>query len=502
MNKNFKTISIFITLILIAVLAASCGGGKDNTSSGGDNKNPDAGQIRDDSGVGEATEEQRILPDLPEADFNGHVFKILTFGVQGSYEWEQVDLTADEENSGDTINDAVYKRNKIVEEKFNITVQEEHRYDGNFGSSLSKEIKAGTHEFDLISPRVIDSAGYMQQGYFMNLFKLPNIDLTKPWYDQRGIKEMSIDRKLFIVLTDALLSDDNATCITVFNKQIAQNYGLGDLYSIVREGKWTVDKLYEFAKLTAKDVNGDGKMSPDVDQYGYTCWGDAMITYLHAGGQRLVSKDEDDLPYLSFNNPQTYAAMEKAMDLLYDENVTGNVQKPNFSGIDFGDIFSSGRVAFGWCRMYMIPRLRAMETDFGILPIPKAFETIEGYPSTVNVHTSCALSVPVTTGDIDRATIIMESLSAESKYLLVPAYYDISLKTKHSRDDESGEMLDLILGNRVLDIGDVYNFAEFGIEFYRRAIANDRNLTSFYDKYESKVNKEIAKMMTKFDALD
>jgi len=502
MNKKIKLTAVFIILVLVAALIVSCGGGNKNNASGDDgnkNQNQNAG---DEQGNLEDTTEGRILPDLPEADFNGHVFKILTFGVKGSYEWEQVDLTADEENSGDTINDAVYKRNKIVEDKYNITVQEEHRYDGNFGSALSKEIKAGTHEFDLISPRVIDSASYMQQGYFMNLFNVPNVDLTKPWYDQGGVKEMSIDRKLFIVLTDALLSDDNATCITVFNKQIAKDYGLEDPYALVRNNKWTVDKLYEFAKATAKDINGDGKMTPSVDQYGYTCWGDAMITYLHAGGQRLVSKDEDDLPVLAFNNPQTYTVMEKVMDLLYDESVTGNVQKPNFAGIDFGDIFSSGRVAFGWCRMYMIPRLRAMETDFGILPIPKAFETIEGYPSTVNVHTSCALSIPVTSEDIDRATIIMESLSAESKYILVPAYYDISLKTKHSRDDESSEMLDLILSNRVLDIGDVYNFAEFGIEFYRRAIANDRNLTSFYEKYENKVNKEIAKLIAKIEAID
>ena len=195
--------------------------------------------------------------------------------------------------------------------------------------------------------------------------------------------------------------------------------------------------------------------------------------------------------------------MNKAMDLLYDETVTGNVQKPDFSGIDFGDIFSSNRVAFGWCRLYMIPRLRGMDADFGILPIPKIYEANDTiYYSTVNVHTACALSIPITAQDLDRTAIIMEALSAESKYTLVPAYYDVSLKTKHSRDDESSEMLDIILSNRVLDIGDVYNFADFGIEFYRRAIANDRNLASFYEKYEGRVNKELDKLIVKIQGLD
>jgi len=337
----------------------------------------------------------------------------------------------------------------------------------------------------------------------MNLFNIDYIDLEKPWYDQGGIKEMSIDNKLFIVLSDALLSDDNATCITIFNKQIAKDNGLEDPYSLVRTGKWTVDKLYEMAKATAKDLNGDGKMTPEDDQYGYTCWGDAMITYLHSAGQRLVSKDADDIPFLAFNNPQTYEAMEKVMDLLYDENVTGNVQKPAFSNIDFGDLFSSNRVAFGWCRLYMIPRLRGMDADFGILPIPKIYEAADTvYYSTVNVHTSCALAIPVTAQDLDRTAIIMEALAAESRYLLPPAYYDVALRTKHARDDESSEMLDIILNNKVLDIGDVYNFAEFGIEFYRRALSSDRNLVSFYERYEARVEREIDRLIDRIQGLD
>ncbi|MCL1859810.1 MAG: hypothetical protein FWF92_11335 [Oscillospiraceae bacterium] len=503
MNKSkLKLISAVLALFLLLPLVFACGKSKDaEKPSGNDNQNPAQEQQADEPNQPAA--EEKILPDLPDADYKNHKFNILTFGVTGSYEWEQTDLTATEENEGDIINDAVYKRNRAVEERYNITLNEIHLYDSAFGTSLSKEIKAGTNEYDLISPRVIDSAGYMSSGYFMNLFNVDYLDLEKPWYDQGGIKEMSIDNKLFIVLTDALLSDDNATCITIFNKNIIKDNGLEDPYALVRAGKWTVDKLYEMAKTTVKDLNGDGMITPDADQYGYTCWGDAMITYLHSGGQRLVSKDDDDLPVLAFNNPQTYEIMEKVMDLLYDENVTGNVQKPAFDKIDFGDLFSENRVAFGWCRLYMIPRLRAMETDFGILPIPKIYEAADAvYYSTVNVHTSCALSIPVTTEDLDRTAIIMEALSAESKYTLVPAYYDVSLKTKHSRDDDSAEMLDIILNNKVIDIGDVYNFAGFGIEFYRLAIANNRNLMSFYDKYESKVIKELDRLIAKIQAMD
>jgi hypothetical protein len=503
-NKSIsKSISAAIALIFLMCAVFSCGDSAPQ-SAPDNNSVPAPGADIDGADEPQPASEQKILPELPEADYEGHTFNILTFGVASSYQWENIDLSSEGE-SGEVIGDAVYKRNIAVEEKYNIKIKEIHLYDSNFGSALKKEIGAGTSEYDLVSPRLIDSASYIQSGYFLNLFKAPNLDLTKPWYNQQGIKEMSIDRKLFIVLSDTLLSGNDATSIIVFNKKLIRDYGLDDPYAQVRAGKWTIDKLYAMAKSAAKDLNGDGQMTPDADLYGYITWNDAMVSYLHSGGQRLIGKDENDLPVLTFNDEKTYEVMEKAMDLMYDELVTGNLQKPFFAkypDASFESIFSADRAAFGWCRLYMIPQLRAMETDFGIVPIPKIYEYTEGYPSTVNVHHACALSIPVTTGDTDRTTIIMEALAAESKYTLQPAYYEISLKTKHSRDDESAEMLDLILANRAIDIGDVYNFADFGSQFYQLAAKNDRNLRSFYEKFEGKVNKEIDKLIAKFEDLD
>jgi len=36
-----------------------------------------------------------------------------------------------------------------------------------------------------------------------------------------------------------------------------------NLYNLVRENKWTIDKFYSIAKETAKDLNGDGKLGLD-----------------------------------------------------------------------------------------------------------------------------------------------------------------------------------------------------------------------------------------------
>lgn len=498
-----RVVSLLLILAFTATMIISCGGGNKN----GGNDSGNAESIGGEDSEQSETSEERIYADLPDANYNGYEFKILTFGVQGSNQWENIDLTPSEDD-GDVVSDAVFRRNTAIEEKYNVTVKEVHLYDANFGTSLKTAITSGTNDYDLISPRLVDSAGYIQSGYFHDFYKVPNVDLTKPWYNQQGVAEMSICNKLYLVLSDTLLSHNDATSITIFNKQTVKDYGLEDPYTLVKEGKWTVDKLYDMAKATSVDLNGDGKMTPGEDQYGYLIWSDAIVTYLHSGGQRLVGKDENDVPVLTFDNEKTFNVLEKVFDLLYDENVTGNVQKADFSAYNgdssFETLFSANRAAFGWCRMYMIPMLRAMETDFGIVPIPKIYEQDENYWSTVNVHHAFGLAIPITANDdiLDRTTIILEALSAESKYTLQPAYYDISLKTKHSRDEESSAMLDLILSHRVIDIGDLYNFASFGSEFYTLAKNNDRNLSSFYEKNESKVNKEIDKTIAKIEALE
>lgn len=510
MKNKLKFISAATALIMILGLLIACGGGDAGTDSGG-GLPADSGP---DIAAGEQAENQpveRILPNLPEADFGGHVFNILTFGVDGSWEWENIDLSPELDEGGE-IGDAVFRRNRAVEERFNFTLRQVHRYDDDMRNALRNEVRAGTYDYDLFSPRVIDSAGFMQDGFFMNLRsdEIEHIDFTKPWYNQLAMNEMSIDNRLFILLSDILLSDNNATTITVFNKKVIQDHGLEDPYTLVREGNWTVDKLYEMARETARDLNNDGAMHPADDHFGYLIWGDAMISYLHSGGQRLVSKDENDLPVLSFNTATTYTVMDKVMDLLYDETVTGNVQKDLFSNWDdlsFERIFGGDRATFGWLRLGWVPRLRGMDSDFGILPIPKIWEANDTvYYSTINVHTSCALAIPINAAGnqerIEMTSIIIEALAAESRYTLTPAYYEVSLRTKHVRDERSNEMLDIILANRVLDIGDVYNFADFGIEFYRRATNNDRNLLSFFERHESRVNREIERLIGRIQNLD
>jgi len=97
---------------------------------------------------------------------------------------------------------------------------------------------------------------------------------------------------------------------------------------------------------------------------------------------------------------------------------------------------------------------------------------------------------------------ILEALSAESKYTLRPAYYDVTLKTKMARDEDSSDMLDIIFRNRVWDIGEISNFGDFGWQLIALSMKNDSNIASLFEKRQGAMQKDIDKAIGKFEALD
>jgi hypothetical protein len=88
----------------------------------------------------------------------------------------------------------------------------------------------------------------------------------------------------------------------------------------------------------------------------------------------------------------------------------------------------------------------------------------------VSQHTTGLMSVPlVITGEkLSNLGIILEAMAAESHYELIPTYIEESLKTKYSRDAESGAMLDIIINNRVFDPMLIYNFGGFADTYSTR----------------------------------
>ena len=59
------------------------------------------------------------------------------------------------------------------------------------------------------------------------------------------------------------------TLAMIYNKKLAEDNGFESIYTLVFDGKWTLDTFAEQATAIYADIDGDGTMKPANDLFGY-----------------------------------------------------------------------------------------------------------------------------------------------------------------------------------------------------------------------------------------
>jgi len=499
-----KKIIICLVLAAALVFLAACGGGPDQDKIA-NTAEPDAGVSESGAEPDAGQPEERRYPDLEARDFGGHDFRFLTRSLAHNPDWvglDHRDIYAEKEN-GDIINDAVYIRNKKIEEKYNIIISETVTKD--FIGDTRKTIKAGEDIYDVVCPHISEVAPLAQEGNFIDLFKIPGMDLSEPWWNQGCIRDLSIIRKLFVIQGDLLILDNDALEVMIFSKTLIKDNGFGSPYDMVKNGEWTIDVLIEMSKAVSRDLNGDGQMYIKDDLFGCIVVAGSSNSFMVAGNEKVAAKDENDLPVITFGSERGYRVLDAISRLMLDENSVVHLHRYEGQFPIYEEqvkMFSENRALFSWIRMRIVESLRAMETDFGIIPLPKLDKQQEKYITNNNPINGAGLSVPNTAGNLERTGMILEDLCAESRYILQPAYYELNLRGKFVRDDESQEMLDIILNNTAYDIGYINNFGGFQEVILRYGQNKKTDYASAFEQYKTRMQNDIEKTIAAYASID
>ena len=481
------------TLILTALLASSlvsCGGDTAVTQD-----STDAVTTADTAAETEELDAlaQRMLVDdgLEDKDFGGRTFRILG-------DEECVNHYLMEEQTGDVMDDAVYERNLAVTERFNIVLEAEVFEESQMAKTLKNSVMAADDAYQLFSGHIIYAGNAVCDNVYYNLNELPNIDFSKPWWSQSTIDDLSYDGKAFIAMGDFALSTIYSTYCFFYNKQIAAEYDMEDMYGIVNEGKWTVDRLTAISKEVYRDLNGDGA-ADENDLYGFAMWARSPVNaFLWSFGEKLGKKQDDGTIVLDYYNAKVIEIYEKLYELCC-VNETTFCRTDVAEGELMKSMFTDGKALFtADTFQFASKQLRDVETDYGILPYPKWDEAQEGYYTMVDGGHE-GIAVPVSVADPEFVGTITEALNAESYKRTVPVYYDIVLKTKGSRDEESVRMLDMIFDGRIFDFGYVYG--EFGAAFWPQYLVEKKSadIASYYEKNHKSYDKKIANAIEFFE---
>ena len=438
---------LFAALLAVLLLAASCADGKT------ENGDPAEGKTSDVSGgTPEAevpAEETEPHASLPVLTYDGA--QVTVWGDIAGFE-----RFYDAEMNGDVVCDAVSERNAAVSDRFDIKLV----YDlkpGNWRpqEELFESVLAGAGAFDIATGVSCYLSASGIKGCFCNLYRMDLIDLNEPWYMRFVNDNILIGDKLIFAAGFFDMPSLARATVTYFSTDLAEQYDVGDLYGLVREGGWTYDYMMRIGEGVLTDLDGNGAYTKK-DRYGITSQWDCIGFQYVSTGHSFVTRDEEGGYSMTLPDDALFEANELLHKLLYecDYYYSGYDMGKEHNDLNMEKVFTENRALFFINSAEYAEKESMREMgNYGIIPPPKFTEEQARYGSTSSVHLA---AIPIDTPDRDRSAAVYEALQYESWERVRPAYYDIALSQKYVHDPESAEMLDITFDNIHCDFLYIY----------------------------------------------
>ncbi len=489
---------ILALLLLSAVLlgAAACGSGSTAETAAP----AQTASANTEPGETEPAETDRknaksLLPD--DLDLKGMTVR---FGYVDANRYRD-DIIGDIE--GNVVREAVYYRNLNTEEKLKFKLEPVivAASTGDAATKIQSCVVAGDHLVDINDGHQAYLAKLVLEGYFANMNDDKYIAYDQPWWKTEYIDELAVGTgKRFFLFGDITLMMFKSAGAMYVNKKLLENQfmKLDELYNLVLEGKWTMDKFYEMTSQAYIDKNGNGQ-SDDGDQIGFMATTVKSVEHFqYDSGIRTTTRDKNGVPQLTLNNERTVLWAEKFYKLYY-ENPGARIWTAD-SNLDkeMMQIFKDGQCLFYPQWFYLGEYfLGDMEDDYGIIPYPKLDESVDRYRTLVHDGTT-TIVVPVTIPE-DRMDVIgavLEEMAFESYTTVFPAYYEVTLKLKYARDSMSTKMIDIIWDAAFTDFGYAYSSNLGGLGMLRQ-LAKDKtpDFASYYASKEASAKSSLQNLI-------
>ena len=343
------------------------------------------------------------------------------------------------------------------------------------------------NSYNLVSATIFDLANQVNGQYLYNMMDLPYVEEAQPWYSPLMADSLSLDGHMYFTASDICPSVYQSPCCMFLNLKLYDDYGIPtDIYASVIDGKWTLDQLISLQKDIDRDLNSDSKWTAAEDFFGVALQptGETSTAFL-AGADASFCVKEGGVLSMDGVNERTIGIMEKLASFCL-----------NITYKDINDVinfcFKVDKALFLQHKLESAAvHLRDMESDYLILPSPKADETQDHYISMVSGYCTSFVGIPAT-ADPELTGFVTEAMARYSHENMRSLAFDMVYKEKTSRDPRTSEVLDILLDNLYIDFGIVYNFGGVN-DVAANYIFKD---TAFISNYEKK-NAAIATAIEK-----
>lgn len=395
--------------------------------------------------------------DLPdELNYNGEELSILYWNDVARVEFEV------EEQTGDLIGDAIFQRNAAVEERLGLEL-DWHGIPGSywvqedFVRQAANDVHSGG-EFDVFASYSMAAVTMTLQGLFRNLMEADHLNLDKPWWPQSLAENSTVNGKLYFCSGDISTNLLHQMFIMLYNKQLADEYKIPDLYEIVNKGEWTIDKMTELAQGAYSDLNGNS--TPDAaDQFGISVRQHLVFdSFFISSNLHSLDKDANGTLIMSdeLTSEKAHNLVGKVISIFHESPYAAYPTViEGWSNAGFAD----GRALFiiDLSNVTSSDEFADTAVTYGVLPTPK-------YDAEQEKHITCLefgftmYSASITVDDAKRDMIgaMLECMASEAYRTVTPAVFETAMKLKYSSDSADSAMYDIIRNGISFDTGRIF----------------------------------------------
>ncbi len=475
---RLKTISLFLLVVMVFTVLASCK--VEDTGSKDTSKNSDTVT------TGIATETTYPAPVV--ADYTGHTFNMLTIG---NSLWVPLYFSDVGKETGELINDALYKREQKIEDTYkcdlNVII------DTDAHTAFENAYLGQESICDILLVTGSNSMTLATKGYLYDINTVEEFNLEMPWWDQRIQQEYLIGEKLFTIDGEFSVRDDLRTMTVVYNKDIYNDLGYntdyGTPYDMVANKNWTYEKMMQMIDGISKNLDSDPTMTED-DSWGMLSELTAPYYFFLGSGKKIIQNNNGQLEL----NIKDSSAFETFFDIVSDTmtmSTNSDILVVNNGKVIKSDawtvaveMFKSNQALFRSTTLSAVNGLLSMESDYGLLPVPAYYENQDEYYCWVSGSSHTPITVPKNTPDIARTAVITEAISYHSMFSgLTEAFYDQLGEARLCRSDDDIKMLNIIFASKTYDIDQTCKIS--GIEPAMYTIARSEDLSSLSSKVQS-----------------
>ena len=505
--KRFLALALSLLMILGVLLMAGCDTDTSKNTTGSSNKpsgtsssssssSSTTSSSEDDKPVQPTGKEK--MPGYEDVDFGGATFTIV--GADGESDGFNSAKEIYSEES-DAISVAVRERNQWIESLYNCTIK--GVASPTPASDAMTEVTSNLHTIDLYTHHYsID--GTAKDGKVYNLFDLGSrdIDFSKPWWDQKFVDTYTVKKTngtetLYSIVGDFALTTFDCTHALVYNKTVFQNdsdVNHLNLYQLVRDKKWTMDQFQFIVKNVVNDADGNSTIDSQTgDVAGWIRTSHASHGMHVASGLPIMKNTDGVFTFEVDKNTESWTnVVNKAAEIWAmpeGQTISYSVIPETLAGgfaCFASEILGSALV-----------NLADFDAEIGILPYPLYSETQENYAHYVDNHVY-VYSVPTSVSEIEAMGDFLAIYAYHSTYLVRPVYISV-YAYDYCSDEESAEMLGIILDTMTYDAGYLCNGGSLESDITNMIQTNNNQIAQFAAKRAATANTWISNYVAGID---